>query len=355
MTSFAITLGCALLAFSPTLSLLLLFAYSKAQLVIIVTTSSFFQLLACLLAALLHLPFKSLSLGAQGIFVIIPTSVIAQALSRCAFVHCYHKVETVIEKSIARHEQLQRQSHSNSHARTNSNSNNNNNNDGENNINANDNVNVNVNEGPSESQQLKLELNDVSSGIAAGVGFAFFHTVMLYGTLLASENSRTGTLYQESCTMMPSIFNSAIMAFFFGILDLVWMLMTFYGMRRIRDYRRILAQRHQVNAHANANANNNINNVGNSRNENVNADALWSVKSDKIGGKAALALVVVTHFAAAFATVPNQTMPLNGCVVALPCLAFVTVVTVVAFWFLFKKSYLPQGQQQRIRQSRHLD
>jgi len=328
MTSFSLTLGCALLAFSPTLSLLLLFAYSKAQLVIIVTTSSFFQLLACLLAALLHLPFKSLSLGAQGIFVIIPTSVIAQALSRCAFVHCYHKVETVIEKSIQRHEQLERQSQSNS--------------------NSNDD---NDNEEPSESQQLKLELNDVSSGIAAGVGFAFFHTVMLYGTLLASENSRTGTLYQESCTMMPSIFNSAIMAFFFGILDMVWMLMTFYGMRRIRDYRNFQAQRQRAN-----NFNNSM-----SRNENVNANAdanadeLWSVTSDKIGGKAALALVVVTHFAAAFATVPNQTMPLNGCVVALPSLAFVTIVTVAVFWFLCKKSYLPQGQQQRIRQGGHLD
>ena len=282
MTSFALTLGCALLAFSPTLSLLLLFAYSKAQLVIIVTTSSFFQLLACLLAALLHLPFKSLPLGAQGVFIIIPTSVIAQALSRCAFVHCYHKVETVIEKSIARHEQQERQSN----ARNNSNISNNN--DG--------NDNGNENEGPSESQQLKLELNDVSSGIAAGVGFAFFHTVMLYGTLLASENSRQGTLYQESCTMMPSIFNSAIMAFFFGILDMVWMLMTFYGMRRIRDYRLILAQRQQVNANASTYANATINNIGigNSRNENVNADALWSVKSDKIGGNAALALVVVT-------------------------------------------------------------
>ena len=343
MTSFALTLGCALLAFSPTLSLLLLFAYSKAQLVIIVTTSSFFQLLACLLAALLHLPFKSLPLGAQGVFIIIPTSVIAQALSRCAFVHCYHKVETVIEKSIARHEQQERQSN----ARNNSNISNNN--DG--------NDNGNENEGPSESQQLKLELNDVSSGIAAGVGFAFFHTVMLYGTLLASENSRQGTLYQESCTMMPSIFNSAIMAFFFGILDMVWMLMTFYGMRRIRDYRLILAQRQQVNANASTYANATINNIGigNSRNENVNADALWSVKSDKIGGNAALAFVVVTHFAAAFATVPNQTMPLNGCVVALPCLAFVTAVTVGAFWVLFKKNYLPQGQQQRIRQNRHLD
>ncbi len=52
------------------------------------------------------------------------------------------------------------------------------------------------------------------------------------------------------------------------------MLMTFYGMRRIRDYRLILAQRQQVNANASTYANATINNIGigNSRNENVNAD-----------------------------------------------------------------------------------
>ena len=87
----------------------------------------------------------------------------------------------------------------------------------------------------SETAQLRLELNDVSAGLAAGVGFGFMHTVMLYGTLLAAENSRMGTLYQDSCTVMPSIFNSAIMAFLFGILDICWMFATFYGVRRFNS------------------------------------------------------------------------------------------------------------------------
>lgn len=343
MTSFALTLGCALLAFSPSLSVLLLFAYSKAQLVIIVTTASFFQLLSCLLSALLHLPFKSLSLGAQDIFIIIPTSVLSQAFARCAFVHCYHKVEAVIQKSIRRHELQNRRS---SHSQSDQNGNGNQSDDDE----------------PTESEQLQLELNDASSGIAAGVGFAFFHTVMLYGTLLASENSRMGTLYQDSCTIMPSIFNSAIMAFFFGIMDIIWVLMTFYGMRRIQlSKTNVIGNTSYISSgDTNVNRNNNANvnsPTSYSRNEQqASNEQLWTVQRDNTGGKAILVLVVLTHFAAAFATIPNQTMALNGCVVALPSLAFVAMVTVAVFFIFCKKNYLPKvQQQQRIRQDDHLD
>jgi len=328
MTSFSLSLACALIAFSPTLSLLLLFTYAKAQLVIIVTTSSFFQLLSCLVAALLHLPFKELELLKQGdngaavkdIFVVIPTSVVSQAFFRCGFVYFYHKVEAVIEKSIQRHEQRQRQrqlqrrqSQSQPH---NSNNSNNNNRGGEDDEDDEDGLMV------SETAKLKLELNDASAGIAAGVGFGFFHTVMLYGTLLASENNRVGTLYQDSCTIMPSLLNSALMAFCFGILDIVWMLFTFYGMRRLKG------------GGSTATAND------------------WMIRKDQLGGKAALALVVLSHFAAAFATLPNEIMPVNGCVLALPLLAGITILTVVAFWYFCLVNYLPREQQQRIQMVR---
>ena len=314
MTSFALSLGCALLAFSPTLSLLLLFAYSKAQLVIIVTTSSFAHLLSCLLAALLHLSFKGngLSTGTQAIFIILPTSILAQAICRCGFVYLYHKVEGVIETSIAQHERQ--------HTNYGNGNNNNDNNDDDNE--------------PiiSETAQLRLELNDASAGIASGVGFGFFHTVMLYGTLLASENSRVGTLYQNSCTFMPSVFNSAIMAFFFGILDIVWMLLTFYGMRRWRTN----------------------NNDATSTSTSTSAPQ-WQVFPGAVGGKAALALVLVTHFAAAFATVPNQTFAVNGCVIAIPSLTGVTLATMAMFWYLIQpSSFLPDNQKMlRIRMANH--
>jgi Aph-1 protein. len=323
MTSFSLSLASALIAFSPTLSLLFLFTYSKAQLVIIVTTSSFFQLLACLLASLLHLPFKGVqNVSTKDIFVVIPTSVISQAFFRCAFVYCYHKVEAVIENSIQRHEQQARQPLQSQHH--------------------NGSADSSAPQDLSETTKLKLELNDASAGVAAGVGFGFFHTVMLYGTLLASENSRVGTLYQDSCTVMPSIFNSALMAFCFGILDLVWMPLTFYGMRRLKDS---LSRRSRSNVFGSS-----------SRNEDIRQMQDWVYQKDKLGGKAALALVLFTHFAAAFATLPNQVMPVNGCVLALPLLGFITILTGFAFWYFCKNNYLPREQQQRIQLARrHVD
>ena len=137
------------------------------------------------------------------------------------------------------------------------------------------------------------------------------------------------------------------MAFCFGVLDIVWMLFTFYGMRRYRVFQNgfglTLGSRNEDDSagndviHANGNTSNNGNGKG------------------ALGGKAALVLVILTHFAAAFATVPNRVMAINGCVIALPSLAIVVLLTVAGFWFFCKESYLPEGQRQRIRQARHLD
>lgn len=296
MTSFGLTLSCALLAFSPSLSLLFLFAYSKAQLVIVVTTSAFFQLLSCLLSSIIHLPFRFLEENA--VYFIIPTSVICQFILRCAFVRLYHKVERVIEKSISRHESENREETINNDDQT-----------------------------IPEMSLLRLELNDVSCGIASGVGYGFMHTVMLYGTLLASENIRMGTLYQYSCTFMPSILNSAIIAFMFGVLDIVWMMLTFYGLRRWSGM---------------------IMNNTSSHNE-------WSIEKGYVGGKAALVFVLLSHLLSAFATLPNHYFALNGCVVSLPLLTFVTALSVTLSWIYCKDSYLPDGQKDRIRQVSHLD
>jgi len=83
----------------------------------------------------------------------------------------------------------------------------------------------------SESAMVRLELNDWSCGIASGVGFGGMHAIMLYGTLLASESGNLGTLYQPSCPAIPSLLLSAINAFLFSILDIILMLLTFYGTR----------------------------------------------------------------------------------------------------------------------------
>lgn len=140
------------------------------------------------------------------------------------------------------------------------------------------------------------------------------------------------------------------MAFCFGILDLVWMLLTFYGMRRIKDDRSFLRTVQQLGVGIGSR---NEDNRG--RNRRDGGIQQWTIQRNHLGGKSALALVLLTHFAAAFATLPNQTMPLNGCIVALPSLAVITILTVLAFGYFCKKHYLPREQQQRIQMARRVD
>jgi len=108
-------------------------------------------------------------------------------------------VENVIRRSVAKHEEEQL-------AADNANSDNNNN------SNANE-----VSDAHAETNALQLQLNDLSCSLASGCGYAFLHSLFLYGTLLASESGESnsynegvyaggggstgsgGTLYQESC------------------------------------------------------------------------------------------------------------------------------------------------------------
>lgn len=150
----------------------------------------------------------------------------------------------------------------------------------------------------SESIKLRLELNDWACGIAAGVGFGLMHVMMLYGTLLASEAKSMGTLYQDSCTSLPSLVNSAIMSMFFSLLDIILMLLTFYGVR--------------------------------------------PQMGDGREGKIAIGASVVAHIAATLCTVFNKAK--DGCLVALPLLACVVIGTAIYFGMKIMPHYL-QGRR----------
>lgn len=308
MTSFSLTAGCALLAFSPSVTLLVLLVYAKAQLVIVVTTSAFADLLSCLLSSLVHLPFSAIGLGSESAFIIIPFAVASRAICRCGFVYLYHKVEKVIEESVHRQE-LEASTTNSSILPAER---------------QDDAVTLDL----SETARLRLEINDVSCALAAGVGFGGMHAIMLYGTLLASESGRIGTLYQPSCTVMPSLVNSAIIANIFSILDIVWMLLTFYGMRKIKG---------------------NLGGVNGSPSTSSSPIRPWSLERGRLGGKAALTGVIVSHLAASFSTSANQTLETDGCLVSLPLLAMTFVITLGFFWFFCKENYLPEGQRNRIR------
>lgn len=273
MTALSLAIGCGLLAFSPILTLLFIFTGPKAPLIILVTISAFAQLLACLLASVLHLPITLFGSPGDAALIIIPISIISQALCRYGFVDIYHRVEKVVEHSI-QHEVEKRRAHD-----------------------SNSNVNIDT----PYNTKLRVHLNVVSSGIVAGVGFGGMKTVMLYGTLLASEVSRLGTLYQPSCSL-PSLVNSALLAFLFSNLDIIWMMICFYA--KTTD------------------------------------NSPWSFRRGALGRKAALTVMLLSHLAASLATTPNNFMKSNGCLVSLPLVLFVLIGTSIFYWFFCEGTYL---------------
>jgi len=205
--------------------------------------------------------------------VVIPVAVLSQALLRCAFVKGYLKVEGVIERSVRQHERREHAERSG--------------------------------EPSNETSKLKLELNDWACGLAAGTGFGGMHAVMIFGTLLASEAGMEGTLYQPSCKAMPSLVNSAILAFFFSILDFVLMFLTFYGMRR-----RI------------------------------------SPDHGASKGTSVILVSMIFHAATSFASVANRAQ--NGCAVSLPMVAAIVTLSVVLFAIKIAPNYLPKSQRERL-------
>lgn len=331
MTDWMLIIGCALLAFGPFLSLFGLVFYQKAQLVIVVTSAAFFFLLASLGASFVYFIFDAIGLG--GALTAIIPGVFFQFVARCVFVSLYHRVEHVIQLSLEKHHREQQREqaiqgsshHSPSEPATD------------------DSVRAlprnpaatagtTTNQEPkldwAEAARLRLQLNDASCGVAAGVGFGGMHAILLYGTLLASEASHSGgILYQKSCPDMPALVISAIYAFCFTILDVFWMLFTFFGMRRRLLYHRGEHAEHEVLSSGGW--------LGNSRN----------------GGNKALFLCLITHVAAALLTGANYFA--YGCRVSLPAVGCVVLVTAYLFWAGVGRIYMPPNPQlEQLRSSR---
>jgi len=294
MTSAALFWGSGLLAFGPILALLSLLVYKKAQLVIVVTTSAFAYLLSALLASIAWWIFSLLGLN-NPVFVLLP-GVFAQFLLRCGFVALYHKVEEVIEISVRRHEEQQNRGNGAE------------NHDGQN----------TAPQDWTETAQLRLELNDWACGIAAGTGFGGMHAILLYGTLLASESGNIGTLYQVSCPEMPGLMLSAINALLFSLLDMLWMLFTFFGMRL--------------------------------RKSGGNSAAVGGFGSflgySKKSGNLSLGICIITHLAASFATIPNNLK--GGCKISIPLLVVIVAATFFSFRAGVYNTYLPANQRRRV-------
>lgn len=299
MTTPALALGSGLVAFGPLIALFSMIIYQKAQLVIVVTTAAFFFLLGSTAGAMAWKIFDLI--GFYGPLAAMIPAVLTQFLARCSFVSLYHRVEQVIQESIEKESDESRNSSTNQSAADSATSNH-----------------------PTEKEwaeiaKMRLQLNDAACGVAAGVGFGGMHAIILYGTLLASEMStNVGVLYQDSCPAIPSLAVSAMYALCFFILDIFWMLFTFFGMRRRLQYHRGEGERQG------------------------RAPGTWLGNSRK-GGNMALLWVLFTHFAAAILTTADYFK--NGCYVSVPAVGAVVLFTAYIFWAGMGRIYLPQDQQ----------
>ena len=298
MTSFSLSLGSALIAFGPLIALFSSVIYSKAQLVIVVTSAAFFFLMSAVVASFFWWIFYLV--GLRGPLAGIIPGILSQFAFRCWFVSVYHRVERAIQQSV----QQQEAHDSATQQRTNTT-----NESGEEGDTTGDSRPNPTSTSWTEVAKLRLELNDAACGIAAGVGFGGMHAVMLYGTLLASEmTNNVGVLYQESCPGMPSLAVSAIYALCFSILDIFFMLFTFFGMRRRLMFHR--GERPPPHLLV------------------ENRPGAW-MGNTREGGNMALMSVLVAHTVAAIFTTADYFK--HGCMVSLP--ASCVVVIAVAYWF----------------------
>jgi len=344
MTAPSLTLGCILLGFSPTASLLFMVVLRKPQLVILAVCSAFAYLLSALLSSTVWLVTSSIgAVGGGGgstsgvgtaISIAVP-GVACQMLLRILFVKTYFKVESVIRGSVERHEKETREAAAASSSGG-----------GAGNPAA-----AGAEDAHAETDALQLQLNDTSCGLASGCGYALLHSLLLYGTLLASESGESssysdgaygggggstghgGTLYQSSCGGVPSVVNGALVCCMFGILDVVWMMMCFWGVRR-RTAAAVAARGRPGPG-------------GGTAAQVCTALALGRVDDGPAGGSAALVVAAATHLAASLALVPNGYR--DGCRISLPLLGLVVVWAAVLLRQMTAGRFLPEDQRRRIQ------
>ena len=140
---------------------------------------------------------------------------------------------------------------------------------------------------------------------------------------------------------VPSIINGALIACMFSVMDVMWMVLCFFGMRRRTQ-----------NDGAPSNAS-----VTSSGGVTATAHALFQgltcqgLSDTRAGGTAALLVVAVTHLAAALVLAPNGRE--DGCKVSLPLLGGVLLWVGVALRQVATRAHiLPEDQRRRIQEMR---
>jgi hypothetical protein len=166
-------------AFSLPAAMLFLLLSKRPQLVIIALASAFFWLFSSLLTAGF---WAILRLSGNNVWpFLMLVSTFFQEVCRYISVIAYRRTETLIKAS-------------------------------------------------SPQQPQVFPLNDLSSSLAAGVGFGAMHSLMMYGSVL-SASSGDGVLFEESCPTFPLIVVSAFNSLAFFILDVIFTYLAFIAER----------------------------------------------------------------------------------------------------------------------------
>ena len=132
---------------------------------------------------------------------------------------------------------------------------------------------------------------------------------------------------------MPSLINGALIACMFSILDVMWMMLCFFGMRRRQ----------------NSNHNNNsLRSEGGTIQALLGGLTCQGLNDTPSGGNAAILLVTITHLLASLVLAPNGRE--DGCKISLPLLSGVVLYVGILFRKITKNGhFLPEDQRRRIQ------
>ena len=275
--------------------------------------------------------------SSDGAWAAILPSIVIQFMCRCWFTTLYHQVERVIQVSFARHLEEEEEEHAE-----------------EDNVVASAPASADAVVGntaaplpptttrSADMAKFQLALNDGNASIAAAVGFGGMHAMVLYGTLLSSEitNNSTGILYQNSCPAVPSLVVSAVVTNLFFVLQIFWMLLTFFGMRRrLLFHRGQCAEYDTVEEEPMHDENETEEDRRQRRRRHRNSRSGRWFGNSRSGGNYALLLVLLTHSAASFITMFHRHA--NGCYIVLPSLLGMVLLTAYLFYMGCGRIYMP--------------
>ncbi|GLE00626.1 hypothetical protein PINS_up009383 [Pythium insidiosum] len=172
--------GCILTAFGPLASLFFVVIAKRAQLVILALSGAFLWLISILVTATIWRIIPPLKTSLEAT---IPLSVVLQEVFRYLFFVMYTRTEQAVQKvTTATHQ---------------------------------------------------LPLNDITSSLAGGVGFSLMHSLMMYGSVVASSTGSRGAAFSSSCESIPLILSGALSTLALTVMDVALMVIAFQGYRKM--------------------------------------------------------------------------------------------------------------------------